>query len=59
MLKESHRDPAQALDVHNILAGDYWLGRLSAGQVLRITDLELPPDAEAWAQALPETRDDD
>ncbi len=40
MLKESHRDPAQALDIHNILAGDYWLGRLSAGQVLRITDLE-------------------
>ncbi len=40
MLKESHRDPALALDRHNVHAGSFWLGRLSEGQVLRITDLE-------------------
>lgn len=40
MLKESHRALECASQRCDIGAGGFWLGRLGAGQVLRITDLE-------------------
>lgn len=40
MLRESTRCPDQASSRTIIAAGDYYIGRLGAGQVLRILDLE-------------------
>ena len=37
---ESDQSQEQAQTVHEILAGDYWLGRVEQGQIFRITDLE-------------------
>lgn len=40
MLTESTRCPEQASSRTTVAAGDYYIGRLGAGQVLRILDLE-------------------
>lgn len=40
MMKESQRDPAQAVLRDTVLAGDYYLKEVKAGQVFRILDLE-------------------
>ncbi|AJD48848.1 hypothetical protein S7S_12180 [Isoalcanivorax pacificus W11-5] len=40
MLRESHRDPAQARYREVVGAGDYWLYEVKSGEVLRIHDLE-------------------
>ncbi len=39
-LQESARDPARCVHRATVLAGDPWVHALSAGQVLRIVDLE-------------------
>jgi len=38
-LQHSNREPAQAVQRQQIDAGDYYLGRIAAGQYLRILDL--------------------
>jgi len=40
MIKESHRNPADALFRQTVLAGDYFIHRIEAGQTIRILDLE-------------------
>lgn len=40
MITTSSKDLAQASSRHQVMAGEYWLYRLEAGQTLRITDLE-------------------
>ncbi|MFV8819784.1 urea amidolyase associated protein UAAP2 [Haliea sp. E17] len=40
MITESRYDAAQASFRQVVAAGDYWLGRVNRGQVLRILDLE-------------------
>lgn len=40
MVKESHRNPADALFRQTVLAGDYFIHRIEAGQTIRILDLE-------------------
>tara|TARA_R110002096_G_scaffold193995_8_gene376063 strand:+ start:422 stop:1060 length:639 start_codon:yes stop_codon:yes gene_type:complete len=39
-MTESKLDPADAAYDHTVLAGDHWVHQISAGQVLRIVDLE-------------------
>lgn len=40
MIKESHLLPKQALYRERVLAGDYWMKAIKAGQTFRILDLE-------------------
>lgn len=40
MIKESHRNPADALFRQTVLAGDYFIHRIEAGQTIRILDLD-------------------
>jgi len=40
MIKESHLLPEQALYRETVLAGDYWMKTIKAGQTFRILDLE-------------------
>ena len=40
MIKESHLAPEQAMYRETVLAGDYWMHVVKAGQTVRILDLE-------------------
>lgn len=40
MIKESHLNPDNAVFTEQVLAGDYWIKEVKAGQTFRILDLE-------------------
>ncbi len=40
MIKQSHLSPDNAVFTEQVLAGDYWIKEVKAGQTLRILDLE-------------------
>jgi hypothetical protein len=40
MIKESHLSPDNAVFTEQVLAGDYWIKEVKAGQTFRILDLE-------------------